>query len=513
MPMSLYLQDSTSFEFLRNYLRAAGFLKTPICRRLGIQELNELLSPRPGRVTLTDESDELGFLIRLFIFGESFETEEMGSVFPARVLKALTDLGLLREEGGDRHRLSSPVSLYPVGDLFIVSDHWSAPGDSGYREDFVFPAITPHTSQFLAALPLTPCEAFLELCSGAAAAALAASSYAQHAWAIDITARSTEMAKFNRLLNGCDNVTVLKGDLYEGVGDVTFDRIVAHPPYMPVLRPAQIFYDGGADGEQITRRIVEALPRFLKPGGCFYCSAQGSDRKGASLEQRVRGWLGEGQSDFDVAVVEKRGQDPEQAALIYGMKSKGGGQAARLMREMLSELDIECMVYGWIIIKRFRDMRKGFTVRRLAGPRMGRDELAWLLCWESFAAGPSAAEEFQHMIPVANASLELRTIHRLKDGNLAPDTFSLHTETPFKMDCRVDPWVGFLIPHCDGQSTVLQLFEICKTKHLIHPEAPLAEFIQLLMVLVSGGFLEVGDFGLPAHDAEAGALPPAQHHL
>ena len=220
---------------------------------------------------------------------------------------------------------------------------------------------------------------------------------------MDITERSTQAAEFNRLLNGFDNVTVMKGDCYEGLEDIQFDRIVAHPPYMPVAQPAQIFYDGGQDGEQVTRRIVEGLPRYLRPGGCFYCLAQGSDRKNAPLEQRLRGWLGESQADFDVAVIERRAHAPEDAALMYAMKSKGGYETLNLMRDLFSSLSIESLSYGWIVIQRKNDTRKVFTVRRSAGTRTGREEIAWLLKWETFAASPSAFEDLREMTPVAEA--------------------------------------------------------------------------------------------------------------
>jgi methylase of polypeptide subunit release factors len=401
------------------------------------------------------------------------------------------------------------VVLYPVGSLFIVSDRWFALDGKEFKapDDIVYPAITPNTTDFLATLPVTPCGRFLELCSGTGAVALAASAYAQKSWAIDITERSTQMSKFNRLLNGADNVTVLKGNLYEGVEGLQFDRIVAHPPYMPVLRPAQIFYDGGADGEQITRRCVEALPEFLMPGGCFYCLAQGSDRQGAPLQERVRGWLGEGHTEFDIAVVEKRGQDPKDAAFIYALKSKGGFEVVDLMRDNLSRLGVESMAYGWIIIQRKNKARSVFTVRRSAGRRTGREEIAWLLKWETFAAGPSAINDLLEMVPIARPSLELRVVHRMKEGELLPEHLALHTEDPFAMDCQVDPWVAFLIPMCDGQATVRQLWERCKARNFIHPEDPAEEFARLIGVLISGGFLEVGDFRAP--HPQPGAKPPA----
>jgi carbamoyltransferase len=448
------------------------------------------------------------------MLGESLKKEDLESVLSSRVVEALANLGLASLDPADGSRLFCPVVLFPVGPVLTVSDRWvTLDGkDVDLSDDFVYPAIAPNTLEFLAALPLTPCDSFLELCSGTGVVALTASGYAKKSWAIDITERSTEMAEFNRLLNGLDNVTVLKGDLYEGVEDLKFDRIVAHPPYMPVLRPTHIFYDGGADGEQITRRCVEALPHFLKPGGGFYCLAQGSDRTGARIEERVRGWLGEGQADFDVAVIEKSAQDPKEAACIYALKFKGGFETVELMRTSLAHLGVESLVYGWIIIQRRNDTRKVFTVRRAAGRRTGREEIAWLLKWETFLAGPSACEDLQGMKPVARPSLALRTIYRLKEGDLAPDQFALHTEDPFAMDFKMDPWVAFLIPMCDGQATVRQLWERCKGHNFIHPETPPQEFAKLIGVLISGGFLEVAGFCPPSPQAGEKPLAEAQDH-
>jgi hypothetical protein len=305
------------------------------------------------------------------------------------------------------------------------------------------------------------------------------------------------MAEFNRLLNGLNNVTTIKGDLYGCLGDLTFDRIVAHPPYMPVLNRAQVFYDGGSDGEQVTRRIVMGLPRYLRPGGRFYCLAQGSDRADAPFEQRVRAWLGEAELEFDVMVIVRQLQKPEDAAMQYAVKSSGGGQAAHQMREALRGLGIQSMVYGWTIIQRREEARPVFTTRRSVGPNTGRDEIAWLLSWETAAVKPEFANILAEMRPTAAPSLELHTVHRMKEGDLLPQQFMLHTEYPFSVDCRVQPWMGFLLPQCDGKMTVGQLLEFCQRNNFVQPETPRAEFVKLLMVFIECGFLEVEEFKLP----------------
>ena len=49
--------------------------------------------------------------------------------------------------------------------------------------------------------------------------------------------------------------------MYEPVAGLEFDRIVTHPPYVPVSKPTHVFRDGGDDGELILRRAIEGLPR------------------------------------------------------------------------------------------------------------------------------------------------------------------------------------------------------------------------------------------------------------
>ena len=518
-PLGLRLEPSPHFACLRDFLLHSDFYEPSICRRVGMTGLNEFLSGDRARITLSGGSDTLGVLIRLFLLGESLEVKDLESALPAGVVEAMKELGLLIQDptdfapalaplsdpGGEAGagaptKMFATVALYPVGGLFIASDRWTLPQENlaELAEDFVFSAITPNTSQFVATLPKEPCDALLDLCSGTGVAALdAAARGCRAAWAVDITRRSTEMAHFNRLLNGVHNVTIMQGDLYEPLGGLTFDRIVAHPPYMPVLSRAQAFYDGGVDGEQVTRRIVMGLPRHLRPGGRLFCMAQGADREGAPFEHRVRAWLGEAQSEFDVLVIVRQDQAPADTALQYAVKSKGGGGAVRQMRETLRDLGVRNMAYGWLILQRRNDPRPVFTLRRSVGRVSTREEVGWLLNWETALVEPGFIEKLAEAHPVAKPSFELHTVHRMKGGDLLPEEFTLKTEYPFSVECRVQPWVGFLLPQCDGKSSVRELLEFSKRNNFVQVETPLREFVKLLAVFISGGFLEVEEYRLP----------------
>ena len=64
-----------------------------------------------------------------------------------------------------------------------------------------------------------------------------------------------------------------------------------------------LFRDGGEDGEQVLRGVIEGLPRHLRSGGRCCCQTMATDREGNSFEQRIRGWLGEQEREFDVILV------------------------------------------------------------------------------------------------------------------------------------------------------------------------------------------------------------------
>ena len=62
-----------------------------------------------------------------------------------------------------------------------------------------------------------------------------------------------------------------------------------------------IYADGGEDGEFVTRGVVAGLPKMLNPGGQFVGAIRATDRKDGLIEERMRQWMGDAQSEFDIA--------------------------------------------------------------------------------------------------------------------------------------------------------------------------------------------------------------------
>src|SRR5439155_20466419 len=199
-----------------------------------------------------------------------------GTIDPSE-LGALEALDLLRP--GALGHCYSPAFVYPVAGFVIASDRHDSPDGSDLvlASDVVFPALDAGTLRFLGVIPRSPARDALDLCAGTGIAALVLSRHVERVVAADITPRAGHFATFNARLNGRTNVEVVQGDLYEAVAGRTFDRIVAHPPYVPALEQARVFRDGGDTGETVLRRIVAELPRYLRPGGALYCVAAGWD--------------------------------------------------------------------------------------------------------------------------------------------------------------------------------------------------------------------------------------------
>jgi len=122
----------------------------------------------------------------------------------------------------------------------------------------------------------------LDIGTGSGAIAISLAYYLKSALVdtVDISTEATEVAKRNALNNGvADRVHFLSGDLFEPIlEDVKYDIIVSNPPYIPsadidglqvevaVYEP-RLALDGGQDGYDFYRRIIEASPAYLNEEG------------------------------------------------------------------------------------------------------------------------------------------------------------------------------------------------------------------------------------------------------
>lgn len=498
----LEMLSPEEFGAVREHFVRSGFGEKALRERLQVQPDRALdicvLSSRPAAKPKPE--DALDALIHFFIVGESLLNADVQPLVPAAVWEALTRSHLIAADPADGQRSVATVALYPIRDLLIVSDRWNNPDHSprAMFPDIVYPALTKSAKQFIDFTSYEPCEDFLELCAGTAPAALLASRTAKNIWATDIAERSIEFAKFNAALNGIHNVKFGLGDLYEPVEGQMFDRIAVHPPYVPVLKTAEIFYGGGEVGEEITARVIAGLPSKLKPGGRFYCRTMGTVRPGQEFEDRVRGWMGEKQAEFDVAFFTVQSFEPRQFALEETIAKNGGREQYWQWEKLFMKNDVRELVLGILIVQRVAESRRAFTLRRTIRSVTPSAALEWAMHWETEMQTEGAVERLLEARPLAAPGIEILVRHVLRDGEISQENFTLSIELPFAADCKVQPWMAALLPRCDGKTSVAELFELAKRNEWIVPETPAEEFCRLLATLISGGFLLPEKARLPA---------------
>jgi len=491
--------NAADLAAMRGILEQCGYTAEGICQRLGIPEIKEYRNLRQGRGNVQSVEQPLDALIHLLLDGEYVERGILESLLPPGAPRLMEALGLAAFDAAQPERCYGAVTLFPVRGMLLASDRGSTPDNQPYAfpADVVYPAATLNTLEFMATLPETPCEAFLDLGTGTGIAALDASRYARHAWATDIAARSVEFAEFNRRLNGIENVTVLEGDLYQPVEGLTFDRIVTHPPYVPARRTRFIYRDGGEDGEEILRRAIEGLPRMLRPGGRFYTVFTAADCEDETLEDRIRRWLGADAPQFDLVLAAHRLVPPRDALanlLGYGSVALDDW---RYDRELWERRKVTFLFHGSVLIRRHAAPLPAFTARVLKGEGFGREHTEWLLDWETAVHDPAARETLLNSRPALSPHCELAVFHAVRDGRFAPQGFSLRSKRPFESECICQQWLVQIVSACDGRSTWREHLEKAKQAGWIDPATTPEEFVQLLDPMVANGFLRIVEKPLP----------------
>ena len=118
----------------------------------------------------------------------------------------------------------------------------------------------------------------LDLCTGSGCVAIAFARR-RAGWnviGVDISSEALQVAEDNTLRVGnILGLAWLQGDLFEPLSQRRFDLITANPPYIPSAEyldldatirdfEPKLALDGGADGLDVTRRIVQEAPHWLE---------------------------------------------------------------------------------------------------------------------------------------------------------------------------------------------------------------------------------------------------------
>jgi ribosomal protein L3 glutamine methyltransferase len=154
----------------------------------------------------------------------------------------------------------------------------------------------------------------LDLCTGSGCLAILASQSFPNARidAVDISKDALDVAARNVAEYGLqDRVSLHRGDLFKSLGGKRYDLIISNPPYVDAEGMAELprecraepelAFDGGADGLDIVRRILQQAGRHLTPQGGLLCEiGRGRGLLEAAFPQLPLLWLDTEESDGEV---------------------------------------------------------------------------------------------------------------------------------------------------------------------------------------------------------------------
>jgi ribosomal protein L3 glutamine methyltransferase len=258
----------------------------------------------------TDPVVEAAFLVceALHLHPDRFEMFATARVTAA---EGKTILGLIERRVATRKPAAYLVNkVYMRGLPFYVDERVIVP------RSFIGELLDSHFSGEEGALIDDPAavESVLDLCTGSGCLAILASRNFPNAQidAVDISKDALDVAARNVADYALeDRISLHHGDLFKPLGGNRYDLIITNPPYVAARGMAglprecrfepKLAFDGGADGLDIVRRILDEAGKHLTPQGGLLCEiGRGRELLEAAFPQLPLLWLDTEESEGEV---------------------------------------------------------------------------------------------------------------------------------------------------------------------------------------------------------------------
>jgi ribosomal protein L3 glutamine methyltransferase len=258
----------------------------------------------------TDPVAEAAFLVceALHLHPDRFE---MFATARVTATEAKTMFGLIERRIATRKPAAYLVNkVYMRGLPFYVDERVIVP------RSFIGELLEQHFSGEEGSLIDDPAavESVLDLCTGSGCLAILAARALPHAKvdAVDISKDALEVATRNVADHALeDRISLGQGDLFKPLGGKQYDLIITNPPYVDAAGMAalprecrfepKLAFDGGADGLDIVRRILDEAGKHLTPQGGLLCEiGRGRELLEAAFPQLPLLWLDTEESEGEV---------------------------------------------------------------------------------------------------------------------------------------------------------------------------------------------------------------------
>lgn len=430
-------------------------------------------------------------LLRLFLLGTAEPEPAVAAALRPLPVGAAVAGGLL-ERAGDGVRAA--LDLRPYGEegvsWWVVSDLGTDVRPGPLRPDHVL-GIGPASVTLANATVRRPVGSALDLGTGCGVQALHLSRHARAVTATDVLPRALELARLTARLNGLD-WELRAGDLLEPVARRRFDLVVSNPPF--VVGPGDggfAYRDSGLAGDEVSRRLVRAVPGALADGGWGQLLANWTHVAGEPWQERVAGWLhGLG---CDAWVWQREVTDPARYAALWLADAGERGSPAYERRyadwlDWFAAARVEAVGFGLVTLRRtgaadplVRVEDVSQQVAEPAGPHVA----AWFDRLDGLRAAAATPGGLLDARPGRAPDVVLDQVSHAGDGGWAVAEQRLRQADGMRWSAAVDPAVAALVAGCDGTRTVRELGVVLELAYGVDQ----AQLAPMVSGLVERGFL------------------------
>lgn len=362
LPLIPSPRDGDDLGFVPQAMASLGYDGVGVREVLGVADLPAVVIDEMVAYLrrCRTEASPRALLAELWILGRRVASSALEGLLGAGRVDTLVRRGILRRV---QDETEARLDLYPCEGAWVFTDRMLSPTRSPYhvyelgKDSHALARVTPRR----------PVRRVLDLCTGSGIHAILSARHGEAVVGVDLNPRALDYARVNAAMNGVgDRCRFVRGDLYEAIGEETFDLIVSNPPWVPTPdRTMQMYRTGGETGEAVTRAIVEGLPAHLSTGGTLSLFTLYPIIRGEDYLGRVRAWLPS--SGWGVLILQHAETSAEGFARLHMASTPDiAAQVREFDRWMESyeALGIEKIGMASMLVRRLGDEDAGWGVQR-----------------------------------------------------------------------------------------------------------------------------------------------------
>lgn len=440
----------------------------------------------------------LATLTRLFLLGTSEPAEQVAAALPTLGVAESLAAGVI-EYDEPSGALRAAVDIRPHADdargYLVVSDFDTDCRPGPVRPDHVL-GIGAASVMLARMVIRQPVPRALDLGTGCGIQALHCAAHAGSITATDTNPRALALAAATARLNGM-RWDLREGSLFEPVAGERFDLIVANPPFVISAGEQRFEYrDSGLAGDELCRRLVEALPDHLTPGGTAQLLANWMIRGDSDWRLAVGSWVAA--TGCDGWVVQRDVAHPAEYVSMW-LADTGeatGPDAARIAGDWLDYFEAE----------KVTGIGMGsITLRLPAAPRFGTPDVLFdeltsaddvltgpevdaLLARRAYLTDRTDEDLLAATLSLAGNDLLAQRLVHSADG-WTPVLRLLTRPGGPGAHLQLDEWGQALLAGCTGALSLGSLVELLAAAHGLDPAALAAAVLPAIRTAITRGLV------------------------